>query len=70
MLLDNILTQQFFRLCYWKVACDEINYRRFFSINELIALCQEKEAVFDHTHSLLAELIAERNRIRHQNRSY
>jgi (1->4)-alpha-D-glucan 1-alpha-D-glucosylmutase len=57
VLLDNILTQQFFRLCYWKVACDEINYRRFFSINELIALCQEKEAVFDHTHALLAELI-------------
>jgi (1->4)-alpha-D-glucan 1-alpha-D-glucosylmutase len=57
VLLDKILIQQFFRLCYWKVACDEINYRRFFSINELIALCQEKEAVFDHTHSLLAELI-------------
>ena len=55
--LDKILTQQFFRLCYWKVAGDEINYRRFFSINDLIALCQEKEAVFDHTHALLTELI-------------
>jgi (1->4)-alpha-D-glucan 1-alpha-D-glucosylmutase len=57
VLLDNILAQQFFRLCYWKVACDEINYRRFFSINELIALCQENGAVFDHTHSRLTELI-------------
>jgi len=57
VLLDRILTQQFYRLCYWKVASDEINYRRFFSINELIALCQEKEEVFDHTHSLLTRLI-------------
>ena len=59
ILLDKILSRQFFRLCYWKVACDEINYRRFFSINELIALCQEKEEVFDHTHSLLTKLVEE-----------
>ena len=59
MLLDKILSRQFFRLCYWKVACDEINYRRFFSINELIALCQEKEEVFDHTHALLTRLIGD-----------
>ncbi|UCD82502.1 MAG: malto-oligosyltrehalose synthase [Desulfobacterales bacterium] len=57
ILLDDILSHQLFRLCYWKVACDEINYRRFFSINELIALCQEREEVFGHTHSLLTELI-------------
>jgi (1->4)-alpha-D-glucan 1-alpha-D-glucosylmutase len=56
MLLDKILSRQYFRLCYWKVACDEINYRRFFSINDLIALCQEKEEVFDHTHALLTKL--------------
>ncbi len=58
-LLDNILAQQFYHLCYWKAACDEINYRRFFSINGLIALCQENEAVFDHTHALLSKLIGE-----------
>jgi len=58
-LLDKILFHQFFRLCFWKVACDEINYRRFFSINELIAVCQEKEAVFDHTHALLTRLVKE-----------
>ncbi len=59
ILLEKILSCQFFRLCYWKVACDEINYRRFFGINELIALCQEKEEVFDHTHSLLTRLIGD-----------
>jgi (1->4)-alpha-D-glucan 1-alpha-D-glucosylmutase len=55
--LDNVLTQQYFRLCYWKVACEEINYRRFFTINRLIALCQEKTEVFEHTHALLTEFI-------------
>jgi (1->4)-alpha-D-glucan 1-alpha-D-glucosylmutase len=58
-LLDGILSRQMFRLCHWKVACQEINYRRFFDINELITLCQEKDAVFDHTHGLLTKLIAE-----------
>ena len=57
VLLDRILTRQIFRLCYWKVACDEINYRRFFTINGLIALRQEEEAVFDHTHALLTDLM-------------
>jgi (1->4)-alpha-D-glucan 1-alpha-D-glucosylmutase len=56
-LLDQILSRQIFRLCFWKVACEEINYRRFFDINELIAICQEKQAVFDHTHALLTQLI-------------
>jgi (1->4)-alpha-D-glucan 1-alpha-D-glucosylmutase len=55
-LIDQLLSCQTFRLCHWKVACEEINYRRFFDINELIALCQQKESVFDHTHALLAEL--------------
>jgi len=55
--LNQILSRQLFRLCFWKVACEEINYRRFFDINELIAICQEKEAVFDYTHALLRKLI-------------
>lgn len=57
-LLDRLLSQQRFRLCYWQVANEEINYRRFFDINELIALRQEREAVFEHTHALLFELTA------------
>jgi len=58
VLLDKLLAQQYFRLCYWRVACEEINYRRFFTINYLISLRQENEAVFDHTHALLTELTA------------
>jgi (1->4)-alpha-D-glucan 1-alpha-D-glucosylmutase len=58
-LLDQILSQQMFRLCHWKVACDEINYRRFFDINELITLRQEKKVVFDHTHTLLTNLVGD-----------
>jgi (1->4)-alpha-D-glucan 1-alpha-D-glucosylmutase len=59
-LLDRLLSQQWFRLCFWKNANEEINYRRFFDINELIALRQEKKAVFEFTHRLLAELASEK----------
>lgn len=54
-LLDDLLNEQFFRLSFWKVAGEEINYRRFFSINDLISLRVEDEAVFDHTHKLILE---------------
>jgi len=59
--LDRLLSQQRFRLCYWQVANEEINYRRFFDINELIALRQEKRAVFDYTHRLLGKLTSEKS---------
>jgi len=55
--LDNILRDQNFRLCFWKVAAEEINYRRFFNINELISLKMEDENVFKRTHSLIIDLI-------------
>lgn len=58
-LLDNLLSQQHFRLSFWKVATEEINYRRFFTINNLICLRLEDDAVFDHTHRLIAELVKE-----------
>lgn len=51
-LLDELLAEQFYRLSYWKVASDEINYRRFFSINDLISLRIEEDTVFDHVHDL------------------
>ena len=44
---------QAYRLAYWRVASDEINYRRFFDINDLAALRMENEAVFDATHRLV-----------------
>lgn len=58
-LLDNLLSEQLFKLSFWKVATEEINYRRFFSINELICLRAEDEEVFDHTHALIFQLIEE-----------
>lgn len=58
-LLDNLLSEQLFRLSFWKVATEEINYRRFFNINELICLRAEDEDVFDRTHALIFQLIAE-----------
>ncbi len=57
--LDPLLSEQLFRLSFWKVATEEINYRRFFSINDLISLKVEKEEVFRHTHSLIFRLLGE-----------
>lgn len=55
--LDNLLYDQFFRLSFWKVATEEINYRRFFSLNELICLRMENKDVFDQGHLLIFQLI-------------
>jgi isoamylase len=55
--LDAILDQQSYRLSSWKVATEEINYRRFFDVNELAALRMEEPAVFEETHGLLFKLI-------------
>ncbi len=57
--LDALLEAQAFRLAYWRVAQDEINYRRFFDINDLAALRQEKESVFEETHRLVVSLVKE-----------
>lgn len=54
-LLDELLNEQFYRLSYWKVAADEINYRRFFSINELISLKVEQEEVSERLNRLVFE---------------
>ena len=58
--LDQLLSQQHYRLSFWKVASEEINYRRFFSINDLISLRMEDPRVFAATHALLFELIRDR----------
>jgi (1->4)-alpha-D-glucan 1-alpha-D-glucosylmutase len=57
--LDELLEAQAYRLAYWRVAADEINYRRFFDINELAALRMENEAAFEATHRFALELAAE-----------
>jgi (1->4)-alpha-D-glucan 1-alpha-D-glucosylmutase len=57
--LHSLLDAQAFRLAYWRVASDEINYRRFFDINELAALRIEHPPVFDATHAFVLALAAE-----------
>jgi len=57
--LHALLEQQAWRLAHWQVAGDEINYRRFFDINDLAGLRVERKAVFEDTHRLLFELRAE-----------
>ena len=58
--LDQLLSEQLFRLSFWKVAAEEINYRRFFNINELISVRVEDERVFHGTHRLILKLVEER----------
>lgn len=58
-LLETLLLEQFYRLSYWKVAAEEVNYRRFFIINDLISLRMEDPEVFEHGHALVFRLIGE-----------
>lgn len=58
-LLHQLLERQAYRLSYWRVATNEINYRRFFDVNELIGIRQEEPELFDQTHRLVGRLIAE-----------
>lgn len=58
-LLDDLLEQQAYRLAFWRVATEEINYRRFFDINDLAAIRVELPEVLDATHQLIFRLLAE-----------
>jgi (1->4)-alpha-D-glucan 1-alpha-D-glucosylmutase len=57
--LDELLNDQAYRLSYWRVATEEINYRRFFDINELAAIKMENPYVFKEVHKLIFRLIRE-----------
>ena len=57
--LHRLLEAQVYRLANWRVSGEEINYRRFFDINELIGLRMENPRVFAATHQLLRQLLAE-----------
>ena len=55
--LDELLNAQSYRLAFWRVAAEEINYRRFFDVNELAAIRVELPKVFDAIHRLLLDLV-------------
>jgi (1->4)-alpha-D-glucan 1-alpha-D-glucosylmutase len=57
--LHNLLEQQVYRLSSWRVASEEINYRRFFDINDLAGLRAEDPRVFEATHARIFRWIAE-----------
>ena len=55
--LERLLADQAYRLSFWRVAADEINYRRFFDINELAAIRVEDPEVFATVHALVFDLV-------------
>ncbi len=57
--LDQLLRDQAYRLADWRVAGDDINYRRFFDVNSLAAVRMEDPAVFEATHACIFRWLAE-----------
>jgi (1->4)-alpha-D-glucan 1-alpha-D-glucosylmutase len=57
--LDRLLSAQTYRLADWRVAGDEVNYRRFFDVSHLAAIRMEQPAVFDAAHALVLRLVGE-----------
>ena len=57
--LHELIKTQAYRLAYWRVAADDINYRRFFDVNDLAGLRQENEIVFNQTHEFVLQLLRE-----------
>jgi (1->4)-alpha-D-glucan 1-alpha-D-glucosylmutase len=56
-LLEQLVSEQAYRLSFWRVAADEINYRRFFDVNELAALRVEERPVFNAVHEVVFRLM-------------
>jgi len=59
-LMHLLLELQVYRLAHWRVSGEEINYRRFFDVNDLVGLRMENPRVFAATHHMLRRLLAER----------
>ncbi|MGC1331810.1 malto-oligosyltrehalose synthase [Pseudomonas sp.] len=55
--LHRLLEKQHYRLASWRTAADDINWRRFFDVNELGGLRVERAAVFEATHAKIFELV-------------
>jgi (1->4)-alpha-D-glucan 1-alpha-D-glucosylmutase len=56
--LDALINDQVYRPAFWRVAAEEINYRRFFDINDLAAICMEKPEVFSAAHEMVFNFLA------------
>jgi (1->4)-alpha-D-glucan 1-alpha-D-glucosylmutase len=57
--LELLVDRQWYRLAWWRVADEELNYRRFFDVDTLAAVRVEDPEVFRATHHVLLELVAE-----------
>lgn len=58
--IRELLNKQYYHLCFWKETDRRINYRRFFTVNELICLRMEDKVVFDEYHTYLFKLLKEK----------
>jgi (1->4)-alpha-D-glucan 1-alpha-D-glucosylmutase len=58
--LDSVIKKQYWRAAHFRAAGDDINYRRFFNINDLAGVRIELPEVFEHVHGLVLELLANR----------
>jgi (1->4)-alpha-D-glucan 1-alpha-D-glucosylmutase len=54
--LEELLSLQFFKLCFWQESQQKINYRRFFTVNDLICLNIDKPEVFEKYHQFIKQL--------------
>lgn len=57
--LHALIEEQFYRLAWWKLEGEIVNYRRFFNIGTLIGLRTESPAVFDAAHARIARMVAD-----------
>jgi (1->4)-alpha-D-glucan 1-alpha-D-glucosylmutase len=57
--LSTLLAQQYYRLAFWRVGVEEVNYRRFFAVNDLISLRVEDKEVFDRVHRMTFRMAAQ-----------
>jgi (1->4)-alpha-D-glucan 1-alpha-D-glucosylmutase len=57
--IAELVTEQWYRLAHWRVADEELNYRRFFDVDTLAAVRVENQEVFEATHKLLFSLLHE-----------
>jgi (1->4)-alpha-D-glucan 1-alpha-D-glucosylmutase len=59
--LESLLAQQHYVLAYWQNVNEEINYRRFFTINDLVGLRMQDPLVFDATHALVLRMVEQKS---------